>query len=502
MKNLSALLEQKIRFYYYEGKKVFLKNNPGKLLITFNNRVKGDSLREILNKIDSKASIISFNRTFENFNLEGTFEYLLVDLDAEKFLNSQETITLDFENENIASISEVFEDNNGKNLLALTNQLFIKFKEGVEVSKLEKVFAELGVIKNELLTPDFFLLTLTDRNEIDALDVANSLSEHDIVEFSNPDFFRSVRTMALPNDPLLTDQWFVPQINLDWAWGFTTGQASDVIGIMDVGINTSHPDLAPNMSSSNYDPTGRPLGADDHGTKCAGIACAAGNNSIGIAGVAYNTSLAQIRIGYNPTTDPSYPNFHSTDSWIVNGFIYGKSNQVLTMSCSFGLGGPSASIDAAMRNYVFKMTPLEPEGSIIAAAGNDGVEGVAYPASYVVVVAVGASERYTRARAAFSNYGDKLLVLAPGRDIPTTTASGGYTLNFTGTSASTPLIAGIVGLMREQNYSLNWWNIMTYLQYGCDFEPATMGISTWAPDGNKYNGHGIINLKKIFRDHV
>src|SRR5439155_17052846 len=98
-----------------------------------------------------------------------------------------------------------------------------------------------------------------------------------------------LRAAGTPNDPAYSQQqWSLPKIAWDQAYGIVPILGSATIAVLDTGIATSHPDLAAVMSggisetggNSTTDPNG-------HGTALAGIAAAAVNNATGIAGVAY-----------------------------------------------------------------------------------------------------------------------------------------------------------------------------------------------------------------------
>lgn len=496
MKNLKNLFSsQNDRFFYFNGEKIYLKTLENKVFITFASPVTTGDLPRLLGNLVQQNNIINVDRTLSAINENHSIKHLFVDLNTEEKDSLGEN-SLNLESEQIASISEVFEDNGGKNLLALTNQLFLKVKENFDESTLDALLSQYGVINREKVLDDLYLLTIQNNNEIDALDLSNKLSELDGIEYSNPDFFRSVALNYVPSDPLYPGQWYIPQINADWAWGQYTGVAAN-IGIMDIGIDTSHPDLASKLYAS-YDPTGQPLGADKHGTLCAGTALAIGNSMGGI-GVAFGANLTQLRIGYNPSSDPNNTSFYSLDSWIVNAFSFARLNLVNVVSCSFGLGSPTGSIETAINSYITSTAApgLATGGVVVAATGNSNAEAIDYPASSELVFAIGASDT-SKARAYFSNYGDKLLCIVPGVDITTPVPGGAYTTAFSGTSAATPIAAAIVAMIVESDYRLTRNDIISKFVLGCDFIPAVHGAATGYGPRNKFVGYGIINLKNIF----
>lgn len=496
MKNLKALFSSdNDRFYYFGREKIFLKKLRNKIFITFKKPISNADLPSVLRNLIRQDNILNLDKTLSMSHSNSLTKHLFVDLNTEGMASIIE-YSLNFETDLIASISEVFEDNEGKNLLALTNQLFLKLKGNLDETALEILLAQSGVINREKIQDQLYHLTIKNNNEIDALDLSNKLSEFDGVEYSNPDFFRSVAHNYVPSDPLYPNQWYIPQINADWAWGSYTGNSTN-IGIMDIGIDISHPDLASQVYAS-FDQTGQPLGADKHGTLCAGAALAIGNTLGGI-GVAFSSKLCQLRIGYNPTTDPDNTSFYSLDSWVVNAFNFARLNFVNVVSCSFGLGSPTGATESAINSYITSTAApgLATGGVVVAATGNSNAESINYPASSNLVFAIGASG-LSKERASFSNYGEKLLCVVPGINVTATVPGGFYTSYFTGTSAAAPIAAAIVAMIVESDFTLTRDQIFNKFVTGCDFIESIHGTPTGFGPRNKFVGYGIINLKNIF----
>ena len=125
-----------------------------------------------------------------------------------------------------------------------------------------------------------------------------------------------------PNDPLYGQQSNITATNIDDVWGdYTTGHGSQVIAILDTGVDYTHPDLEANIwineaelnGVADFDDDGNryiddirgwdfinidnaPLDDNMHGTHVAGIAGAVGDNGIGIAGAAWNVKLMPIKV--------------------------------------------------------------------------------------------------------------------------------------------------------------------------------------------------------------
>ncbi|MCD8393870.1 MAG: S8 family serine peptidase [Bacteroidales bacterium] len=312
------------------------------------------------------------------------------------------------------------------------------------------------------------------------------------VEFAEPNYLAYINatsggaTIASPkatvtnatvNDPLYSQQWGIPAVNADKLWEkpLLTDERP-VIAILDTGVEISHPDLAANIWQNPGEATGA-SGVDDdgngyvddyrgwdfvnqtniiddyngHGTHCAGIAAAVGNNGIGICGANPDAWIMPVTVMQSDGTGDI--------ATIIKGIDYATANGADVISMSFGTYSSSTALEQALgRAYASAV--------LVAAAGNDG-HSVNYrvhcldndypmfPAAYAFVLGVQAST--TAGRASFSNYdddgpifsafGEEYLynyeLLAPGTNILSTYPGGKYkTLN--GTSMACPLVAGAV----------------------------------------------------------
>ncbi|MCG8367725.1 MAG: S8 family serine peptidase, partial [Pseudanabaenales cyanobacterium] len=247
---------------------------------------------------------------------------------------------------------------------------------------------------------------------------------------------------SLPNDPYATDEWHVNSsfswdINVEGAWddGFTGDGV--VIGIVDEGVEYTHPDLSPlyrvdldwdfnddqtaGVDPGEDDPSPE-SGNEDHGTGVAGVAAARGNNSIGVAGVAYDASLAALRVNGDPI---SYENdagaiLHlSNDIWVKN-YSWGPPDDGETLE------GPGSFAKPALEDSA--LNGRNGLGTIHVWAGGNG-GGAGDDANYdgyansIYTIAVGATT-LGGARRGDSEPGACLVVAAPGSSILTTDLTG------------------------------------------------------------------------------
>lgn len=136
------------------------------------------------------------------------------------------------------------------------------------------------------------------------------------------------------------------------------------------------------------------------------------------------------------------------------------------LSCSFSWGSPSSAIDAAF-NSAMGSGRANKGCCVFVATGNNFASSITYPASLPNVFAIGSSTPYDT-RSSFSDYGTGLTFVAPGEDIYTTEVSGGYYQGFSGTSAATPVSAGIAALILSLNPNLTRTDVYILMVQSCD----------------------------------
>jgi thermitase len=253
-----------------------------------------------------------------------------------------------------------------------------------------------------------------------------------------------------PNDPRFGEQWYMPVIGLPTAWGSVTASTEQItVAVIDSGICANHPDLVGRLVPG-YDFVENDTDPQDefgHGCGVAGVIASTSGNGQGIAGVAPNVQIMPLRV-LNSSGLGGY-------SVIAEAIIYAVDNGADIINLS--LAGPSSSflLEDAIAYAV------ESGVVVIAAAGNNGTQGAWYPAAYPSVIAVGSVEK-DLSQSSFSNFGDDIDVLAPGRDILTTSTNGDYQL-MTGTSFAAPLVSGIAALALALDVPLNTEDQIVFL---------------------------------------
>jgi subtilisin-like proprotein convertase family protein len=335
---------------------------------------------------------------------------------------------------------------------------------------------------------------------------------------------------ALPNDPLINDQWHLnngslarTHVNIEAAWNY--GGSGGVkgtgirVGVVDDGLQTAHPDLVANVDATNDndwnggDSDPNPGTGDDHGTSCAGNVAARGNNGIGVSGTAPEATLVGLRLIAASVTDAQEA---EAMSW-KNDIIQIKSNSWGPSDTGTILETAGPLTQAAWQTAV--TSGRGGRGTIFLwAAGNGGhvndnsnYDGYA---NAIQTIAIGATDSAGN-RAYYSEPGANVVVCAPssgtspalgittvdrtgsnGYNTASSASGGDYTNDFGGTSSATPTAAGIVALMLERNPNLGWRDVQEILiRSAFKFKPTDGG---WASNGaglafNHDFGAGLID---------
>ncbi len=311
------------------------------------------------------------------------------------------------------------------------NQLLVRFKAGAPVSLQKSLIARYkSNITREIPNIGVKVIKVPAKS-LDA--VKTALSHNPAIDFAEYDGVDSALTV--PNDPYYTNQWFLNKIKAPSAWDVTHGNSSTIVAILDTGISTTHPDLAGKVvATQKYSSSATADDTNGHGTHSAGVASADTDNSTGVAGLGYSISLQNVKV----LGDSGSGLYSDT----ISGITWAADHGAKVINISLGGTLDSASMHSAV-DYAWSKGAV-----IVAAAGNSASSSPFYPAAYPSVIAVAATTDLDRL-ASFSNYGDWVDVAAPGISIYSTgivSGTPGYDYQ-SGTSFSSPLTAGLAGLL-------------------------------------------------------
>ena len=288
----------------------------------------------------------------------------------------------------------------------------------------------------------------------DPATVAARLNRSTLVSYAEPNFI--LKATATPNDPLYSQLYGLnntgqtggrPDADIDAPEGWDAAglgafpaSGGTTIGIVDTGIDQTHPELSGKVLACADGLGGVVIDGectDDsvHGTHVAGTIAAKANNATGVAGVDSGASLVICKAlrggaGVGLTSD------------VANCVTWAHAHGAKVISMSLG-GGASTTLQQAVRGA---WENGGANGSVlVAAAGNDGDSTVNYPAGYAEVVSVAATDQ-NDAKASFSNTNGDVEVAAPGVDILSTIPGGQYA-RLSGTSMATPHASGVTGVL-------------------------------------------------------
>ena len=359
-------------------------------------------------------------------------------------------------------------------------ELIVKFKDS-STRGTEAVRGLGGRVKYQFKTRGATVFKFGNLlSEADLLAKAKQLNARQDVEYVEANTI--IRVNRLPDDTEFSKQYGMhnsganggvagADIDAAKAWDVSVGSKDVLVGVIDTGIDHSHPDIAPNYwtnpGETGVDSNGKDKstnGVDDdangyvddfrgwdfvnndndpmddhaHGTHCAGVIGARGNDGAGVAGVNWNVSLVGLKFLSGSGS--------GTLEDAVKAIEYGTTLGVNLTSNSWGGGGYSPTMFDAISS-------ADARGILfVAAAGNDSNNNdnrPSYPASYDVpnVVSVAASDNKDQ-MAYFSNSGIRTVhVAAPGVDVWSSVPGGRYQ-NMSGTSMATPHVAGLAALIK------------------------------------------------------
>lgn len=333
-------------------------------------------------------------------------------------------------------------------------------------------------------------------------------------------------TSGSGTDPLLANQWHLENtgqfgglpgedINVFGVWPAT--RASDQrVAVVDDAIEVVHDDLLPNVvpgASYNYRPdrlgSAYPLPCftgDEHGTAVAGIIAARGDNALGVSGVAPLVGL----VGYNALAtglDADIADALNRDL-SANGVYHnswgspdnGKLNAAegsFTTAIQSGLAGGRGGKGAV---YVFPAGNggcYSQTSSGVCRVENSNYDGYVNKLGIITACAVD-----NRGRQPFyGEIGANILVCGPSSGtsvgITTTDVQNDYRNDFSGTSASTPMVSGVVALMLSTNPDLTWRDVQQVLVRSARRNDATdAGWTTnFGLDFNPKYGFGVVDAE-------
>ena len=417
-----------------------------------------------------------------------------------------------------------------------TENFFIKFEDDASKKDCKKILQDYGLKTKRAVdyAHNAFIVNADEGTGQGIFDIAAELlQKQSAVELCHPELIREMAyRQAFPQPwhlkaTTINGQRINAHAAVEAAWALSQGEGT-TIAVIDDGVDINHEEflssgkiVAPRDVTAGTD-NPSPHGGDNHGTACAGVACADG--LFGAAGVAPKARLIPIRLASGLGSQAE-----------ADAFYWAAQHGADVISCSWGpADGPWWDPNDPSHNQVVPLpdsTRLaidwatrngrNGKGCIITwAAGNGGesVDNDGY-ASYNKVIAVGASNDHST-HTVYSDFGEALWCTFPSSDFSPETVTpgiwttdrtgpdgynpgetglgddeGNYTNAFGGTSSSCPGAAGVAAIIIARNPHLRWDEVKDIMKQSCDKIDNNNGNYN-AEGRSMHYGYGRLNAKK------
>ena len=348
------------------------------------------------------------------------------------------------------------------------------------VDEIESVNGLVAIDDLDNASPESVAEQYSKINDVEYAEVNNIIKLDDPTVSSNSeDVDSNTYEPFQPNDPQFADQWALNNLGQNGgkakadidalkAWAKTQGSKDVVVAVLDSGVDYTHVDLRANMwlrpeevpaytddelgtfndlhGFDIGDEIGDPMDDNGHGTHCAGVIGAEGDNGEGIAGINWHVRIMPLKFlgrgGYGSTKAAI-----EAINYAVDRKKHGVNVRVI--SASWG----STSSSKALKDAI---AAAGDAGILfVAAAGNNGTDNDKrphYPSNYDLpnVISVAALDNADNLTS-FSNFGVKTVhIAAPGKDIKSTWLNDEYR-EASGTSMATPHVSGVAALIIAVN---------------------------------------------------
>ncbi|MBS1494680.1 MAG: S8 family serine peptidase [Bacteroidetes bacterium] len=543
---ISAALPQD--YYYYFGKKIELNRREDKAVIVTNElgQNKASMENEIKSVLDAGDELKnSYNNTYEVI-FKNNFGAQKVQNFVNRFAGRENLIKF---------IAPAYYTDNLKITIICADEFMVKLKSENDRNKLDLLNIQNGVqIVESFPGSRMFNMKTFNGNSKTSLELSDIYLATGLFEYAEPNFIYPDYCLLnfTPNDPLYTSQWHLnntsqtvtpnpggyngvdsatykgitgSDMKVNLAWNFTTGDASLELGVVDTGIDSTHPDLRLNLLAGYdgaYNVNTVPRDSNGHGTCTGGLVAASGNNALGVTGIAYGCKLRSYRI-FNGAGS-------AANSYITRVFQRAKTNGAAVLSNSWGGGSPASSVSNAIDSCA--LYGNSGKGCVILfSSGNEGRNPPSYPSYLRNVVCVGASTASDQKKAPGNaqqfwwggNYGSAIQsdgsssyfgdidCVAPtitvttdiqgtGGDNTAAGTAGDYYYAFNGTSCSCPNAAGVAGLIYSVNTSQTAAQVKDALLRGCDkIDNISYDSAKAYGQWNEYFGYGRVNAYNSVR---
>ncbi|WP_373481688.1 S8 family serine peptidase [Acetobacterium sp.] len=381
----------------------------------------------------------------------------------------------------IETLEQVPEVNINDNL---DQQIVVVYADSGEDNVKDLALTTAEVVSGEQVSNRVDLIEVSETTDVEAL-MADLKQNPNVLAVDKND---KIEVTALPNDPYVVNgsAWQFQRIGADQTWDQVSNADPVVVAVIDTGLNVNHPDIIGNTVAGYDFVTGKTNVVDlaGHGTAVSGCIAAVTNNGVGTAGI---SGLANIKIAPYRTGGQYSGDTQLDVAYICAAILKAAERpEVKVINMSFGGYGTFSSLAVAVSEAV------SAGKVVVASSGNEGEAWNAragqysYPASYDHVISVGAINKYNT-RSSFSQYNDRVDLCAPGQSVLTTAKSGGYEYA-SGTSFSSPIVAGACAVVMAADSSLNAEAVETILK--------STALDLGVAGSDAYYGSGLIQLNQ------
>jgi cysteine-rich repeat protein len=333
----------------------------------------------------------------------------------------------------VGKVASMYEQNGVAPLLMVRaiDQLF-----DYDVDRIDHVFSVASATPQQDDLANIYRVTFDTLPQLDAL--IAQLKTNLAVEFVEKE---PIYTVSY-NDPEAVNQRYLWAIEADKARdAWASGHAWVVIAVIDNGFDLTHPDLQwtyvawRDVANNDSDPSIPSSWASSqfawHGTHTLWLAWASTNNTLWIASIWWWVRVMPIKATFDSSSPENITHAIEAISYAVS------QPQVKIISMSFWWPNTNSTLDALIAAH--------PEKIFVAAAWNDNVNTIQYPAASPGVIAVSAVDLNGQ-KASFANYGSWIDIVAPWTSILSTVPGWTYA-SYQWTSMATPIVASALWLL-------------------------------------------------------
>ena len=359
----------------------------------------------------------------------------------------------------------------------IEGELILRPKEGVSRAELIALLKERGIaVIGDIPELDLIRVSLPD--DMSVGDAQKFLKEKDAVS-------ETVRNAPVTLEPAPAAENIrqgtpVGSSALKLMSGEILGKGRDgdgiLVAVLDTGVDDGNPSLA-GQTFGGYDIVNDMAFVTDkngHGTACASLIAGKGGEG-GVLGAAPKAKILPVKVMDDSGKSDGFA--------IAKGIVYAVEKGAKVINLSLGTTSETTLLDSAI-DYALGKGVL-----VVAASGNEGKEGENYPSTVDGVLCVGAIDG-EKWKAAFSNYGPKIDLVAPGVLVAAAAPEGGVVL-MSGTSAAAPLVSGAAASVWSENPNWSAEKVAEKLMAEAD--------DLGSPGADDWYGSGLVNLYRALR---